>query len=258
MKFACGIVLYKPSLENIKHMKMIFSQFENILIYENSNYEYQNYFEENENVTYICTGKNNGLAAAYNCFLILSRKLGIDILCLLDQDSMMTVDNIIKMKNFIARNNSENIVVFAPRLRGTRGKNWVINSNSFLNIHAVNENALKYDEAYFLDRLDADFCKQIIDKGLRIKCNEELLVEHRIGYGKNNEHSAVRHYYMFRNRIYFNYKFYSKLKAAGLTLLQSFKHLASIILFETDRKNKIAACLDGIRDYKRMGKKDAS
>ena len=176
MKFACGIVLYKPSLENIKHMKMIFSQFENILIYENSNYEYQNYFEENENVTYICTGKNNGLAAAYNCFLILSRKLGIDILCLLDQDSMMTVDNIIKMKDFIARNNSENIVVFAPRLRGTRGKNWVINSNSFLNIHAVNENALKYDEAYFLDRLDADFCKQIIDKGLRIKCNEELLV----------------------------------------------------------------------------------
>lgn len=257
MKFACGIVLYKPSPDNLNHMKMIFSQFDNILIYDNSNYEYESYFEKSKKLIYICTGKNNGLATAYNCFLELSGELEIDILCILDQDSMMTMDNIIKMKEFIVKNSHDSIAIYAPRLKRTHGEKWVINSNSFLNVRVVRENNLEYDELYFLDRLDTDFCKQIENKGLFIKCNEEIIVEHRIGYGEKNEHSAIRHYYMFRNRIYFNYKHYSKMKATGFTILQSMKHIAFILLFETSKKNKITACLMGMKDCKRMGKKNA-
>ena len=78
---------------------------------------------------------------------------------------------------------------------------------------------------------------------------EDVIVDHRIGEGKYNEHSAIRHYYMSRNRNYYNRKYYSQLVYLTKTLLQDVRHILQIMIYESNRKVKIKEFLRGKISY---------
>lgn len=245
MKYAAGIVLYNPTEDNIKHLRDISGCFDSVMVFNNSDSERRDLFG---NALYISTGQNEGLAVPYNRFIKICEENHIDFLCLLDQDSMLTVKDIAEICSYIEKNYDNHTAVYAPALKETNEKKWVINSNSFLNIKALYEHNLFYDENYYIDRLDTDFCRTVTECGLLIKIMKCVEVEHRIGEGARNEHSAIRHYYMFKSRLYYNRKFYKGISKLTRNLLQSIRHFI-IILFEKDTINKWKACYRASRDY---------
>ena len=74
---------------------------------------------------------------------------------------------------------------------------------------------------------------------------------------KHTSHNPVRHYYIFRNRFYYNKKFYSPFKRIFLNVAQTIKHLGHVLWFENDKVTKIKMLTIAYMDYKRgrMGKK---
>ena len=256
MKYACGMVLYNPDYENIEKLKQIVDEFDLFFVWDNSE---NNKFMKNikkMQVEYYCRKKNFGLAKPYNFFIELSAQSEMDFLCILDQDTKISSENIKEIKKNIEKNYSDQNAIYAPRLKGTIEKKWVINSNSFLNIKTVRKYNIKYDEFYFLDRLDIDFCTQITNKNLNIIIFEDIIIDHQIGEKENSNHSEIRHYYMFRNRIYYNEKYFPFIQAKFLTLLQNLKHILIILLYEKNKKNKIQQLYKAKCDYKKERKGD--
>lgn len=248
MKFACGVVIYKPSEDNINYLKKISRIFDGFLVYNNS----IGVGDELKEVAdqYYKYNRNDGLAKPYNTFIDYCYENQIQVLCLLDQDSKITDEQITYIKRLINDNWNDDYIVYAPRLIGTKKSEWVINSNSFLNVGMLKKCKIKYDEYYFLDRLDVDICTQIKKKGKKILIFEDVVVEHRIGTGKFNEHSPIRHYYISRNRNYYNRKYMSSIYLFFLkTVLQDIRHLLQIIIFESHKRNKIKAFIRGKKSY---------
>jgi len=264
MKFSVGITLYQPKDEYINRINMISEEFDKVFVYDNSFDRVKSVDKliKNPKVTYTFNGENKGLANAYNYFLENTLD-SFDFLCILDQDSHFTNENISKMKKFLERNNNEALAIAAPSYSNlslnNKSKNeqnikvkWVINSGSFLNLKLIKKHNFKYDSNYFLDRIDSDFCKMINRKNLDIIVHKKSILDQELGYlyNKRSAHHPVRHYYIFRDRMYYNQKFYNKATSIVLSTLQSFKHLTNIIVFEDNKVKKINACVRGYKDFK--------
>lgn len=264
MKFCCGITLFNPKDEYIDRIKELIEEFELIIIYDNSK-EMSNNLKElitNSKILYEYNGENEGLATAYNYFLSNSKNF-YDYLCILDQDSIFTVPNIRNMKFFLTQvNKNPNVAISAPiysnmdlnsnsKNKTITKVNWVINSGSFLNLKLMLKYDIQYDSNYFIDRLDADFCKIIKKLNLDIVVYKDSILEQELGYTYKNHsaHSDIRHYYIFRDRLYYNNKHNKKLKFIILSLLQSTKHLLKILFYEDKKILKFKACFQGLVDY---------
>lgn len=248
MKYACGVVLYHPDKENIDELIKLKPSFDLFLAYNNTE-EMPDYQLRNVCDVFFSSNKNDGLAKSYNQFIEYCIECEIDVLCILDQDTMLSVENLMSIKKYIEYNYSNQVAIYAPRLKGSKRENWVINSNSFLNIPVLKRECLRYDEYYFIDRLDADFCMQIRKKQLSIDIIDDVVLDHKIGLGKKGEHTPMRHYYMFRNRIYYNHKFFPRYKAMVLTVLQDMRHIGVILKNESDKSAKLKAGVRGKIDY---------
>lgn len=266
MRFAVGITLYNPTDDNIKHIKEYADLFNKIFIYDNSEPEFlKTYKFEAENIIYISNNKNDGLPYAYNKILESEEIKDCDYLCTLDQDSIFTKENIVKIQNYI-RDNEKSLKeitgIVAPFIsyNGETPKNeniiekeWVITSGSFLNLYLLRKFNLKYDENYFIDKFEIDLCKQIKLKNLSIKMFNCSILYQSLGESSSHNypnHSPIRHYYLFRNRFYFNRKFYGFIKRWILNILQTFKHCVLILLYEKNPKRKIFMLPKAYRDYK--------
>ena len=89
---------------------------------------------------------------------------------------------------------------------------------------------------------------------LKIIVNENAVLNQRLGekgHFGHSQHSSLRHYYIARNRCYYNYKFYSGICAFGLSFLQTIKHIFAILLFEDNRGVKFRNVIKGIDDYRK-------
>ena len=101
-----------------------------------------------------------------------------------------------------------------------------------------------------------------------LRCPDYSCVSRRVGAvlnqklgddngSKHTSHNPIRHYYIFRNRFYYNKKFYSPFKRIFLNVAQTIKHLGHVLWFESDKVTKIKMLTIAYMDYKsgRMGKK---
>ena len=273
MKFAVGITLYNPTDENIQNILNYMQIFDIIFIYDNStnNESYQDLLN-NDKIVYYCNGNNDGLCIAINLMIEASIQRDIDYLCTMDQDSVFENHEIRKVIQFINSCKEPRWGIVAPYIvykgrndtnllfNEIENVNWVITSGSFVNIANIKKYGIRYDENYFIDKCDIDFCTQIRLKGLKVLKYYSAHLYQELGYINEqgfSEHSSVRHYYIARNRVYYNRKFYDKKRAVVLSLAQLIKHLYTVLRYEKDKKEKIKAILAGVRDYHNglMGKR---
>lgn len=274
MKFAAGITLYYPEQEQLEKVKKYIEIFDYVIVVDNS--EDKNVFSEQiENLARIeYSSENNiGLPKAFNYMIKQANENGIDFLCLLDQDSQFIVSDILKMKNLILGvENKKTIAIVAPKVVYCKTKSfiekrdevskvdWVITSGSFLNLKVLINHEIKYDENYFIDRCDADLCKQVIKCGCDILEFRNVFLYQQLGEMNEKgyrEHSVFRHYYMFRDRLYFNKKFYGRRKRYFLNIVQTLRHYIMILLYENEKRKKIKISFTSFRDYMdgKMGKR---
>lgn len=265
MKDIClGIILYNPTNEDLKNIQL-FSSFEYpIYVYDNSPHDdicKPLYYEKlQKSITFLGDGKNNGLSIGCDELCSTAKNNGFKFILLLDQDSRIDKTSIEKL-GCIAKKRSYAICTPQIVYQGENPRNdidatelvsWCITSGSLINLYFY-QKYWTFDKNYFIDRVDADCSRQIIKSGLQIlRVNSSLLFQ-KLGEEKRIigihicQHSRVRHYYMFRNRLYFNAKYNIPL---SITILQSFKHCISVLLFENAKKDKLKYMYKGFVDYK--------
>lgn len=279
MKYAAAITLYNPTEEQIKHCQEYKESFDCVYICDNSdktNSLIKDSFASKE-FKYIRMNGNEGLPKAFNAVLDNETIHEYDYLCTLDQDSVFHSEDIFKMRSFIEECSLSRIEgikyhtvgIFAPVIDYGRGfdtskqyeeRQRVITSGSFINLDIVKRQQLRYDELYFIDKFEIDFCQKMILEGDKIIVYFGSKLEQQLGDGDRRYHSThnyLRHYYLFRNRFYYNKKFYSGLKRICLNILQTARQCIEIIGYEPEKKLKLKQLCYGYNDYKngKMGKR---
>lgn len=262
MRISAAVTLYNPNKEVISNLFRTAILFNKIYVYDNSsnNSSYYQDVIKCDNIKYYFNGKNDGLPIAFNLMMEEAIRDRNDYLCTLDQDSRMSKQIVEGIKKYINTHSMNNIAIVAPfpyeeRVRTPaelidRQVAWVICSGAFLNLAIIKSRALRYDSAYFIDRFDEDFSTQIIKKGLKIIRLDYLQMPHACG--EQGSHNALRHYYIFRNRFYYNDKFFKPYKAWLLSSIQSIRHIFLIITGENgDKICKLRAFKIARDDYKK-------
>lgn len=265
MEYAVGITLYNPKSEQLNNVEYISNCFSKTFVYDNT--EKDRVLDATilpDSVLYFSTGKNDGLPTALNFMLNKAFELQCDFLCLLDQDSKLKQSEVDKIQRYIEdipESELDEIAIVSPQvdygfnqktLDCTTECKWVITSGSFLNCRILKKNEIWYDKNYFVDRADADVCKQILKKKLRIIQYNKAVLKQELGDTpgqKHSNHSPLRHYYIFRDRYYYNNKYYKGIEKACRNILGTGRHFWLILFYESEKVDKIKMMFLATRDY---------
>ena len=256
---AALFVLYHPKEEDLRSIREIGGKFDLFFVFDNTPER-----DANRSAVpggrYFSDGTNHGLAWCYNRGLEIAQKEGVEWLALFDQDSRL--DGLDAMMDAI-RDAGEKDAMFVPFIQYAKGDEpktqanepaqWEINSGSFLRVPLIREAGITYDEYYFLDRLDRDFCRQVTNKGLRITRVNRTVLRQRLGEQVKgaNVHSPQRNYYMARNRLYYNHKFFSGTKRIFYDTTQTARHMIGVLRDRVQVRENIRMIFRGIDDYRK-------
>lgn len=266
---ACGLTLYLPEIEDIQNVLNLAEHFVRVYVYDNSDTPYDDsQLKKKENVVIISQGYNDGLGVACDSLCLAAKKDGVDYIVLFDQDSRMDSEAIQELLSDIGTDSQ--VALYCPQvvLQGESAKHlverenitWCITAGTCVRLDLYGT-IYQFDQNYFIDRLDLDFCRQVTTQGYKIRrMNTAIMSQqlgndlHQFGNIKYSTPSGVRHYYLARNRLYFNHKF----GILGCSFPQTLKQILMIFLFEQKKKEKICMTFRGICDYRKhkMGKCD--
>ena len=281
MQYSAGITLFFPSNNELEALLSYAPVFDKIYVYDNTDsideqISNSEFFANTEKFEYFSDCKNFGLSVAFNSMCKTATLNNSDYICLLDQDSIISNSSLIKMMSHINSAEDNSVGIYTPeiiyrsdlrnpasaRSRKTENQelNWAITSGSFIHLDTFNLTE-GFDENYFIDRLDYDYCLQIRELGYKIIRIKNTFLFQQLGSKTRflgisvSEHNALRHYYVFRNRLYFYHsKHFSYLNMLIVTLL-SIRHVFSIIA-ESNSLEKLLILRRSMVDYSasKMGK----
>lgn len=265
-----GIVLYNPDLIRLKeNIDSVINQVQEIILIDNRSVnidEIELQFSDYENISLIKNSENFGIAEALNKIIKYSNKNGYQWVLTLDQDSVVASDLISKYLNYT---NFDNVGIITCNIidrnfsvkrleNDTQEFSYVtrcITSGCLTNVPACIKVG-GFDEKMFIDYVDFDLCRSLINSGYQILKVNSTHIIHELG---NNtkvvnflnrsfmsfNQNAIRNYYFFRNWIYFIRK-----HTKGLEALKEIKKLINqifiIILFEKNNHSKMTAIFKGI------------
>lgn len=274
-KIYAGIVSYNPDIQRIsENIFAIHKQVPEVIIFDNgsNNINHLKKLVNNfDNVHLLESSKNIGIAAALNSLMSWGLEHNYLWMLSLDQDSVCSNEFVEKMKPYLSVESNLGIVapVIVDRNVGIVGHNptsnyahvkTCITSGCFSNIEAwrvING----YDESMFIDSVDFDFCYRIRKKGYGVIQVKNVQLLHELGNSKMRKfifwsidvtsHSAFRKYYIAKNNVYYPYKNHlwfhfirGNLRNIWLIMI--------VLLYESDKNNKIHAIIKGWKDaYKR-------
>lgn len=263
------VVLYNPNIkEVINNINSYISGLEKLYLIDNSektNYDQLKKFLKNKhNIEYTWLGENRGIAKALNVGKNKAIKEGADYFLTMDQDSSFR-NNFEKMINWTLENEKKmkEIAIVSPLHDIKKKKNekktiieekeTVMTSGNILNLKLI-EKIGDFNESFFIDEVDHEMCYRIREKGYKIVCLNNIILNHKLGDLKNyyffmlTHHNYIRIYYMIRNKLFMIKKF-PKLKKKYIT--EVFKNFIKIIFFEKDKIRKVKYFFKGIKDFYR-------
>lgn len=133
-----------------------------------------------------------------------------------------------------------------------------LQSGSLFNRSAFKDAGL-FDEAFFIDYVDFEFCLRLRKRGFRLIEAREAPIYHRVGTPTRHKllgitctvfnHSPLRRYYAARNRlrVYRRYAL-SDPRWIGHDIWSWFKEIVKLVLFESNRWEKLAFAARGVWD----------
>lgn len=136
-----------------------------------------------------------------------------------------------------------------------------ITSGTLTNVRACRE-AGGFDDELFIDSVDYDMCYSLQEHGYRVLKIGFIGLLHEVGksttvsilgvkYAVNN-HNALRKYYISRNSVYLIKKHHLN---PFVEYFYVYRRIFTVLFFEANKREKIAAILKGIRDGRKMGKR---
>lgn len=280
-KVAAIIVSYNPDSNLFDSINLLLNQVEKVIIVDNGSKEkYVKYIKSinEDKIEIILNKKNLGVATALNIGVRKALENGYEWILTMDQDSKASPDMVKKMFNVynsINREERKDILSIFPNFVDERiqsiEENSNMNSYEYVDADITSGNLLRkevfekvgfFDDSLFIDLVDTDFCMRLNEKGIKMIKIRDAVLYHSLGESKTikgilgsfntSNHSALRRYYMTRNRFYIWEK-YKGLNSFTLNRDKKLfkKEFVKIILGEKDKVNKIKMVLRGYKDYKK-------
>jgi rhamnosyltransferase len=172
--------------------------------------------ERERGITVKRLGQNRGVGYGLNQGVQRARQMGCTWLLTMDQDSV--VDGSLIEAYRLAVEKDPQLACLAPRITSrTRKKDatggaigYAITSGNLVRVSVFDQIGL-YDEGFFVDCIDFDFCLRLRGAGYAVHRVPAALMQHQLGdtIDVRNTirrfyalHSPVRRYYMYRNFMY--------------------------------------------------------
>jgi len=273
---AAGIVLYNPDINRMnENINAIINQVDYVILVDNSSENksdieaaIQHSFHSSDKVIIKFSQKNNGIAWALNQIFKIAEAQGVKWVLTLDQDSVCPPEMIEKYIKYFASTDKSKIGILCPTIVDknagiiegdvykTETVKRCITSGSFTSLAAWKQ-IRGFDEKMFIDGVDFDFCDRLRMNGYKIIRIGSVCLTHELGKitthrflfktVKVQNHSAMRKYYIVRNRFYLSRK-----EKKPFAVIKSFffviKFSATIVLYEKNRRKKLKAVFKGMCD----------
>ena len=268
MKLSGVVVLYNPNEKMLENIKTYIKNIEKLFIVDNSldsNFEKINLklFDDIKKIKYIPNYENKGIAYALNIGIKESLKEGYEYLLTMDQDSFFEGDAFKKYLSLIEKD------LFNGNLYGVSTINekkdlelekedfscveMLISSGMIIDLKILEKVGL-FNEDFFIDEVDNEFCYRVKNCGYIIKKANKIFLNHKLGNLRKHlfntkvaHHNYIRKYYIFRNRFYIT-KMYPERKKAYLRRIR--RDVKKIILYEKDKWLKLKMFWYAYRDFK--------
>mgnify|MGYP003385187534 CR=1 FL=1 len=265
------VVLFNPDQIAIDNFYKTQRLFRRIIVVDNSNTETGSSALEsvfgNENIEYISNGNNHGIAVALNQGVRQADKAGYLGVVLLDQDTELS-DNMLDELLCIYNEKSElfPVAVAGSNYTGSLlpegsarsvSVDTVITSGSLLSIEAY-EVIGSFNEKYFIDGVDLEYCLRAKIKGFRVYQSTKVLMKHFIGAETKHKllgltftarnHSPTRRYYLARNTVFLVRDFFKYFPLYSISSLINVLRIAVyVMLFEENKKDKLFSICLGLK-----------
>jgi rhamnosyltransferase len=281
------VVTYYPHSNIYDNLKAVSEQVEHLIVVDNgSDITEVNLLikisEELKNLSLILNHRNIGLAKALNIGIKASIEKGSLWVLTLDQDSLVTANFVSSMINayencpykpqvmsvgptYISSSEIEALNGVTRKIYSQSEKleehplyskcKTVITSGNLVNISVFNKVGF-FNESYFIDYIDLEFCLRLSRFGYKIIQSNKSILFHKIGIptqhifmGKifiTSNHSNIRRYYLLRNSI-LTYRKYLLNEPVWVCKNSIFilRYSIKMVLFETNRKEKLKSSLLG-------------
>ncbi len=271
---AAGIVLYNPDINRMKeNINAIINQVDYVILVDNGSKNksdieaaIEHSFYNSDKLIINFSQKNNGIAWALNQIFKIAEEQNVKWVLTLDQDSVCPSDIIESYINYSTSISKigilcptivdKNAGILEGDVHKTEEIKRCITSGSFTSLAAWKQLS-GFDEKMFIDGVDFDFCDRLRMNGYKIIRIGSISLTHELGKitthrflfktVKVQNHSALRKYYIVRNRFYLSRK-----EKNTFAIITSFffviKFSATIVLFEKNRRKKLKAVFKGMYD----------
>jgi rhamnosyltransferase len=234
MNIAATVILYYPTDNAFENIEFLSKHFTKVFVYDNTISEttIQNKIEKLTNVKFYKNFKNEGVAKRLNQAAKIAIEQGFDWLLTMDQDSCFTEKELKKYIDlFKLYNDKESVAMFGCNYAQNNPKaiskkidseetDILITSGSLLNLK-VYKHVGSFDENYFIDHVDNDYCIRAKLAGYKLILFYNINLSHTLGDFKKRRsfktlylipkqktvHGPLRCYYMKRNMLYLEKKF---------------------------------------------------
>jgi rhamnosyltransferase len=276
-KIAGAAILYHPDYDVVSNIHSYIDEIAVLFVIDNSeiaNREIVEQIQRFDKVEYLFNGENLGIAKALNIAAEKALENGYDYLLTMDQDSCASPGMVTCMLDCLKECDASTIGIIGPfhvndfddQTAGAEKCEDVVStmtSGNLLNLKLYSSVGPFLDDL-FIDQVDNEYCMRLIRHGYRIVQANKALLRHSLGnisriafmgrQLRTSNHSALRRYYMTRNR-FFVWQKYGDLDAAQNTIAKDkvcFRgEIRNILLMERDKLAKITMILKGYIDYKR-------
>jgi rhamnosyltransferase len=219
--------------------------------------------ERQGGVSVVRLGENRGVGDALNLGVRRARELGYPWLLTMDQDTVVDGSFIKAYQNALDQD-TRRVCLTARISNGTKRSvesgvtGYAITSGNLVRVSVFDEIGL-YDEGFFIDCIDFDFCLRLRSAGYSVYRVKDAVMSHQLGEASvlpgflkkfYTRHHPIRRYYMTRNFMYMAERHLRKfpLFIIKLGILQA---LLTVLVgfFDAEPLRSYRAMADGIGDY---------
>lgn len=277
----CAIfVTYNPDNNFVENVFSILAQVSEVVIIDNaSNIDAQEILKDiskDKKVTLILNDRNCGIAYALNQGVKYAISHDYQWLLTFDQDSLASSNYLeTLLSTYYSVDNRDSIAIVAPTYitnTGTVSFSRTLSPNSDSKAYSEIETTMTsgnliatkvfdkvgfFNEDFFIDFVDHEYCLRLAKSGFRIVESHQALLQHALGASTKHSflglsiittnHNAIRRYYKYRNMTTVLKKYFFNSLSISFQILRAFlSEPLKIILFEEDKCAKIKSMMRGI------------
>lgn len=279
MKCCAIIVTYNPDNHLERNLLALLPQFEEIIIVDNGSdpesRKYLDILSETYDINLIKNEENLGIATALNIGAKYGISKGYYWIATFDQDSLVPEGYLDAILNaYESFEYKDKIAIVAPTyLNEATGKVFAYSKTridrklfSEVKTTITSGNLVKlsifsdigfFEQGFFIDYVDHEFCLRCRKNNFKIIELYDLIIIHNLGRSSihnlfgikitTTNHSAIRRYYKYRNRIRVYQRYCLFDFSWFLSDIKSFiAEPIKITLFEEEKMNKIYYIFKGI------------